>query len=77
MLSNSDVTGGSISDRPLLVHHVARLCELSERMVRYAAAHGQLCGFHDPGTPKIWRFLRQDVEDFRQRRRNRSWRRTR
>jgi hypothetical protein len=59
------------SDRPLLVHHVARICHISKRAVRWAAQHGHLKGFKDPSTPKIWRFRRDDVIAYLKKRRNR------
>ena len=52
-------------DKPLLVHHVVRLCGIPARTVRWSAQHKILKGFKDPGTPKIWRFERADVEAFR------------
>lgn len=55
-------------ERPLLVHHVARLLRLSPRMVRHLAANGILKGFRRPDTPKIWRFWNSDVEQFLARR---------
>ena len=60
--------GYPLSDRPLLVHHVARMCGLSKRMIRYAAGRGQLRSFRDPNVPKLWLFHRKDVEEFLQRR---------
>jgi len=59
------------SRRPLLVHHVARLCGIAPRTVRWNARCGRLRGFKEPNTPKIWRFLPQDVEEFNSRRQ--SW----
>ncbi len=55
-------------ERPLLVHHVARICGISRRTVRWAAAQGLLKGFKEPGTPKIWRFWRRDVNTFLEKR---------
>jgi hypothetical protein len=55
-------------DRPLLVHHVARICGIARRTVRWAAAIGVLKGFRDPATPKIWRFFRKEVIEFKERR---------
>jgi hypothetical protein len=55
-------------DRPLLVHHVARICGISCRTVRWAAVQGLLVGFKDPRTPKIWRFWRTEVMAFIERR---------
>jgi excisionase family DNA binding protein len=49
-------------DRPLLVHHVARLLSVPRRTVRYWAAIGRL-----PATkagPRRWKFRRTDVERF-------------
>jgi hypothetical protein len=57
-----------IIERPLLVHHVARICGIARRTVRWAARNGLLKGFKLPATPKIWRFLRQDVMDFKNKR---------
>lgn len=48
------------SDRPLLVHHVAKRLSLSCREVRHLAQLGKLPGFK-PGR-KIWRFHRVDVD---------------
>jgi hypothetical protein len=56
-------------ERPLLVHHVARRCELSERMVRYLAATGEIHAFRYIDTPKIWRFWKRDIDDYIERRR--------
>jgi hypothetical protein len=53
-------TGGP----PLLVHHVARIVDLSPRMVRHLAARQELKAFRRSDTPKIWRFHRQDVVAF-------------
>jgi len=61
-------SGPAIKKRPLLVHHVARICGIARRTVRWAAAKGLLKGFRSPATPKIWRFLRPDVTDFKNRR---------
>jgi hypothetical protein len=52
------------AQKPLLVHHVARMCNISRRAVRWAAQRGFLRGFKDPITPKIWRFRHSDVLDF-------------
>jgi hypothetical protein len=49
-------------------HHVARICGLSTRMVRYAAESGELRGYRDPLQPRAWRFFRHDVEQFLARR---------
>jgi len=55
--------------RPVLYcHHVAHLCGISTRMVRYAAERGARRGYRDPFQPRAWRFLRDDVEEFRARR---------
>lgn len=54
--------------RPLLVHHVARMCKIAPRTVRWNANCGRLRGFREPSTPKIWRFWPEDVEEFRRRR---------
>jgi hypothetical protein len=67
-LTRSSITSAYSSERPLLVHHVARICGISRRTVRWAAAQGLLKGFKDPRTPKIWRFWRQDVNAFLERR---------
>jgi hypothetical protein len=58
----------STRGRLLLVHHVARMCGISRRTVRWHAQRGDLQAFKDPSTPKLWRFLRHDVEDFKARR---------
>jgi hypothetical protein len=58
-------TNAAKPDSPLLVHHVARMCGISRRTVRWAAQHGVLPGFRDPRTPKIWRFRREDVISFK------------
>jgi hypothetical protein len=51
-------------ERPLLVHHVAKRCGLSDRMVRYLAATGRIRAFREIDTPKIWRFWKRDVDDY-------------
>jgi hypothetical protein len=53
-----------VDEKPLLVHHVARICGIARRTVRWAAGRGLLKGFKDPRTPKIWRFWRYDVSAF-------------
>jgi len=63
-LSRARARSFSRADRPLLVHHVAQMCGISRRTVRWAASQGFLKGFRDPRTPKIWRFWRQDVLAF-------------
>jgi hypothetical protein len=67
-LTRSTSTFAFPCERPLLVHHVARICGISCRTVRWAAAQGLLKGFKDPRTPKIWRFWRHDVNAFLERR---------
>lgn len=52
--------------RPLLVHHVARMCNRSCRTIRWAAQRGRLRGFHDPATPKLWLFWPEDVAVYRE-----------
>lgn len=61
-----------LDDRPLVTHTVARITGLSCRAVRWNARRGHLKGFKEPGTPKLWRFLRADVHQFMLRRR-RPW----
>src|SRR5262245_47731040 len=61
LIGNQDVE----DEQPLLVHHVARICAVSRRTVRWAASKGILKGFKDPTTPKIWRFRRSDVYAYR------------
>ena len=63
-LRRSNTASAYGRERPLLVHHVARICGLSCRTVRWAASQGLLKGFKDPGTPKIWRFWRREVNAF-------------
>jgi Helix-turn-helix domain len=58
-----------VEERPLLVHHVAKRCGLSDRMVRYLAATEQIRAFRYIDTPKIWRFWKRDVDDYVERRR--------
>ena len=58
-------------DKSLLVHHVARICGISRRTVRWAAVKGVLKGFKRPDTPKLWRFRRSDVIEFMAERGNR------
>jgi hypothetical protein len=53
-----------VPERPLLVHHVARMTGLCERAIRWNARRGFLKGFRQTDTPKIWRFWRRDVEAF-------------
>jgi hypothetical protein len=53
-----------LRERPLLVHHVARLVSRSNSTVRYLASRGVLKGFKTPETPKIWRFWRRDIDEF-------------
>jgi hypothetical protein len=57
-----------VDERPLLVHHVARMCGIARRTVRWAASEGLLKGFKDPEKPKIWRFWRHEVMAFLERR---------
>jgi hypothetical protein len=52
-------------NKPLLVHHVARMLGVSRRTVRWWADNEILEGFKDPSTPKIWRFKREVVEAFK------------
>jgi hypothetical protein len=56
-------------ERPLLVHHVAKRCGVSDRMVRYLLATGQIRAFRYIDTPKIWRIWKRDVDDYIERRR--------
>lgn len=58
----------NVSERKLFVHHVARLCGISPRTVRWLASKGTLKGFKDPDTPKLWRFWWSDVVAYLQRR---------
>jgi hypothetical protein len=51
-------------ERPLLVHHVARMTGMCESAIRWNARQGFLNGFRYLATPKIWRFRRADVEAF-------------
>lgn len=67
-LSRPSITRVYGFETPLLVHHVARICGISRRTVRWAAGQGLLKGFKDPRTPKIWKFWRRDVDAFRERR---------
>ena len=62
-------TSIALPERPLLVHHVARICGLASRTVRWNASQGFLRGFKDLRTPKIWRFWRHDVLVFLEQRR--------
>jgi len=52
-------------DRPLSVHHVARILGISRRTVRHLAQNEILKGDKGPPTPKLWRFRRLDVETFK------------
>ena len=56
-------------ERPLLVHHVAKRCGLSDRMVRYLASTGRIRAFREIDRPKIWRFWKHDVDDHIEQRR--------
>jgi len=49
-----------LSERALLVHHVAKRLGVSCRTVRYWAATGRLRAHKD--GPKIWKFTLADVE---------------
>jgi hypothetical protein len=49
-------------ERPLLVHHVARLAGRSPRTIRHLAQMDELHGFRL--GKKIWGFRRSEVERF-------------
>jgi Helix-turn-helix domain len=51
-------------ERPLLVHHVARLIRRKRRTVRHLAQTGRLHGFKLGVGRKIWAFRRSEVERF-------------
>lgn len=51
-------------ERPLLVHHVARLIRRERRTVRHLAQTGRLHGFKLGVGGKIWAFRRSEVERF-------------
>jgi hypothetical protein len=68
---NASAAHGRAEDRPLLAHHVARMCVISRRTVRWLAQQGYLRGFKDPATPKLWRFHPEDVIAFMKERKNR------
>lgn len=70
MLTTQKGADGRNPDRPLLAHHVAAMCGMSITAIRWNARRGLLKGFRSPGTPKIWRFWREDVESFRRGGRN-------
>ena len=70
MFANLTVNNPNV-DRPLLVHHVAKRCGLSGRMVRYLASAGQIPGFRNDSEPKIWRFRKADVDLYIQQRKRR------
>ena len=52
------------AERPLLVHHVAKLIHRARRTVRYLAQTDQLHGFKLGDGGKIWGFTRAEVERF-------------
>ena len=52
------------AERPLLVHHVAKLIRRARRTVRHMAQTGQLHGFKLGDGGKIWEFRRADIERF-------------
>jgi hypothetical protein len=52
------------AERPLLVHHVAKIVRRARRTVRHLAQTGQLHGFKLGDGGKIWGFRRAEVERF-------------
>lgn len=59
------ISAAAETRRPILVWQAAKICGLSERAIRAAAATGRLPGFKRSDTPKLWRFWRSDVEGYR------------
>ena len=55
----------SNQDKPLFVHHVARILGVPRRTVRWWAEKRILPGYKGPPTPKLWRFKREVVEAFK------------
>jgi excisionase family DNA binding protein len=61
-MTPSTTSSSAATDRPLLVHHVAKLLGVKCRSVRHWAATGQIAALKS--GPRIWTFQRADVTAF-------------
>jgi len=67
---NTEIDPLRLVERPMCVESVARCYGVPARTIRWAAEHGHLRGFREPGTlkSKCWRFWRSDVQNWLRRR---------